>query len=254
MRLSDLFRSGKPDPADALAEAARAAEAGDQDRALSLWLPLAQAGNARAQAEIGLRFAEGLGVERDDAMALRWLTLAADGGDTAGLRGLAVLHLRGIGDAPPDRMQAEAICTRAAKLGDGPAQDLLSQLLLDSVFPDPAGARHWAEAAARQGIPAAMTRLGQFHNDATGTTRDPAAAAHWWRQAAELSEPDAQAMLGAALFLGSGVAANGEEALVWLLRARAGGSALAGNFLGPVCDTLPSEAIARAEAAAGMRR
>jgi hypothetical protein len=54
-----------------MAEAYDAAGRGDYPTALAIWGPLAQAGVARAQNNVGTCFAEGLGVERDSALALR---------------------------------------------------------------------------------------------------------------------------------------------------------------------------------------
>ena len=45
-----------------LARARRAVDNGDYDAALEVWGALGQAGNSRAQAEIGRCFVEGLGV------------------------------------------------------------------------------------------------------------------------------------------------------------------------------------------------
>jgi TPR repeat protein len=74
---------------DVSAEARAAFEAGDYTTALSLWEPLAHAGVARAQNNIGVCFSDGLGVERDPELAVRWLSLAAAGGDPLGQRNLA---------------------------------------------------------------------------------------------------------------------------------------------------------------------
>ena len=67
-------------------------------------------------------------------------------------------------------------------------------------------ARRWALAAAEQGIPAAMTRVGMIYHNAIGVERDPGVAAMWWEKAALRKDADAQAMLGAACLLGAGVA------------------------------------------------
>ena len=80
-----------------MAAAYEAAERGDYATALAIWEPLAQAGVARAQNNIGACFAEGLGVERDPALAVRWLTLAAEAGDPVGQRNLAALYFKGEG-------------------------------------------------------------------------------------------------------------------------------------------------------------
>lgn len=243
----DRFQRPRAVPVDdRLAQALAAAGRGDHRAALEIWGPLAQAGVARAQNNIGACFAEGLGVEPDAKLARHWLTLAAEGGDRVGQRNLAALLLRG---DPPDYIRAAALYGQAAAQGDAPAQDMLSWLLVEGKVPaaDLAQARHWAHAAAEQGIVAAMTRLAMLYHNALGGERDPAEAARWWRCAAVLGDADAQAMLGAAHTLGSGVAHDPVEALAWLLRARAGGSALAAPFLGPAKASLTPGEIAAAE-------
>ena len=79
----------EPDVAARMAEAYNAASRGDYPAALAIWGPLAQAGVARARNNVGACFAEGLGLERDPALAVRWLTLAAEAGDAVGRRNLA---------------------------------------------------------------------------------------------------------------------------------------------------------------------
>src|SRR5262245_19557186 len=82
-----------------MAQAYDAAGRGDYATALAIWEPLAQAGVARAQNNIGACFAEGLGVARYAALAERWLTLAAEAGDRVVQRNLAALYFKGEGIA-----------------------------------------------------------------------------------------------------------------------------------------------------------
>jgi hypothetical protein len=89
-----------------------------------------------------------------------------------------------------------------------------------------------------------------FHN-ALGVAREPGTAVDWWRRGAERGDADGQAMLGAAFHLGSGVKRDPVEAFVWLLRARKGGSPLAGQFFQAVRSALTPEHIAGAERRAG---
>jgi len=254
----DRLRGGRaPEPpssgvAEQLAAASAAARAGDHAAALAIWGPLARDGVARAQSNIGACFAEGLGVERDLALAVRWLTLAAEAGDPIGQRNLATLYFRGEGVARDDG-RAAALYRAAAEQGDAAAQDMLSWMLLeDGVLFDPAEGRLWAERAAGQGVATSMTRLGMLHHNAVGVARDPAEAARWWRMAAERGDADAQAMLGAACHLGSGVPKDPVQALAWLIRGQAGGSALAGRFLGPARAALDPAGLSEAEALASQ--
>ncbi len=96
---------------------------------------------------------------------------------------------------------------------------------------DPVEARDWALKAAEGGVAAAMTRLGMIYHNALGVPRDPSQAVHWWRKASVEGDPDGEAMLGAALHLGMGVERDPLAAYEHLLRAEAGGSALAAPFI-----------------------
>lgn len=248
----DRFRraAAPPVPAPDPMETAMAAfRAGAYAAALELWEPLARAGNARAQANIGACFAEGLGVPVDPPLALKWLTLAAEAGYAPGQRNLAALFLRGGRDVEPDSARAAELYRRAAEQGDALAQDMLSWMLLEGEVmpPDPEEARRWASAAAEAGVASSMTRLGMLHHHALGVERDAAEAARWWRKGAARGDADGQAMLGAAFHLGAGVQADPVEALAWLLRADAGGSALARPFLGSARAGLDASSVAEAE-------
>ncbi len=50
---------------------------GDYTTALEKWLPLAEAGNEKAQGRLGLLYFMGQGVPQDFGEALRWFRLAA---------------------------------------------------------------------------------------------------------------------------------------------------------------------------------
>jgi TPR repeat protein len=126
---------------------------------------------------------------------------------------------------------------------------MLSWMLLetDSAFFDPVEAHRWALAAAKQGIAAAMTRLGMIHHDALGVDRDAKTAAAWWTKAAARGDADGQAMLGAAHLLGAGVPRDRVLAAAWLIRARSGGSKLAERYLKAARNGLTADESADAE-------
>src|SRR5277367_2065798 len=134
----------QPVGGDLMVEARVAADAGDYTAALAVWEPLARAGHARAQNNIGACFSEGLGVERNPSLAIKWLTLSAEGGDAVGQRNLATAFLKGLG-VKVDGSRAAELFRAAAEQGDGPAQDKLSSMLLagDLITPDVEEARHW---------------------------------------------------------------------------------------------------------------
>lgn len=229
--LFDRGEAAEDDVAATMAAATAAVERGDHGAALDLWGPLAHAGIGRAQNNIGACFAEGLGVERDPALALRWLSLSAESGDPVGQRNLAALHFKGEGVAQSDT-EAMRLYRLAAEQDDAPAQDMLSWMLLEGGNPaDRAEALRWAQAAAEAGIATSMTRLGMMHHDALGVDRDAGTAAQWWQRGMAAGDPDSEAMLGAATLLGQGVPVDAERALALLLTAEGKGSQLAAPFI-----------------------
>src|SRR5262249_38557809 len=141
MGLLDRFVGrAEPPAAERMAAAYDAAGRGDYAAALDIWTPLAHAGVARAQSNIGACFSEGLGVERDARLAERWLSLAAEAGDPVGQRNLATLYFKGEGVAQ-DNARAATLYRAAAEQGDAQAQDMLSWMLLEGEGADPVDAR-----------------------------------------------------------------------------------------------------------------
>lgn len=66
--------------ANRLERGLEAYRAGDYPRAFDIWLPLAEAGNARAQFYIGGLYADGVGVPQDPVEAYLWFRRSDEGG------------------------------------------------------------------------------------------------------------------------------------------------------------------------------
>src|SRR5580698_94518 len=160
--LEALAKKAQPDDdatvADRMAEAYEASSRGDYARALEIWGPLAHAGVARAQNNVGACFTEGLGVERDPKLAVQWLSLAAAAGDAVGQRNCAALYFKGEG-VEQDFARAMELYRAAAEQDDGAAQDMVSWMLLEGevAAPDYVAARDFAELAASHGVAATPT-------------------------------------------------------------------------------------------------
>ena len=69
----------------------------DPARALAIWLPFAQQGQAEAQTQVGEMYERGIGTVADPATAASWYAKAAAQGDSRALINLASLHERGLG-------------------------------------------------------------------------------------------------------------------------------------------------------------
>ena len=57
-----------------------AAQSGDYATALREWTPLAEQGDANAQFKLGSMYQQGIGVPKDNKIAIKWLTLVVKQG------------------------------------------------------------------------------------------------------------------------------------------------------------------------------
>lgn len=104
----------------------------------------AEQGDTEAQYDLGLMYANGEGVARDDEQAVRWFRLAAEQGDADAQFNLSFMYLNGEG-VPQD--YEEAI--------------------------------RWFRAAAEQGLATAQFYLGFMYDSGRGVPRDEIQA-HMW--------------------------------------------------------------------------
>ena len=90
---------------------------GDYAKALRLWRPLAENGNARAQWGLGAMYNFGWGVTQDYAAAVSWYRKAADQGDAFAQSSLGFMYYEGRG-LPQDYLQAHMWLNLAASRFD----------------------------------------------------------------------------------------------------------------------------------------
>jgi uncharacterized protein len=159
----------------------------------------------------GASFAKGLGVRPWGEHRPEACGALAVAGDLVGQRNLAARYFTG-GAVEQGFARVAAVYRAAAAVGDGPAQDMPSAMLVEGkvMSPDYAKAPRWALAAAEQGIAAAITRLGMMFHNALGVPRDPAQAVHWWCRGAQRGA--AGGALASSLLPPAGVVAEIAEA------------------------------------------
>ena len=93
---------------------------------------LAEEGNAAGQVELGERYRDGLGVEVNDAEALKWMRLAADQGEVSGQIELGLMYSRGTG-TQRDFVRAHMWTSLAASQLSGTRREEAVQTL-DALF------------------------------------------------------------------------------------------------------------------------
>ena len=124
----------------------------DYATALREWQPVAKQGQAAAQYHLGLLYANGQGVQKDDAQARQWYEKAANQGHTLAQVNLGSLYDYGRGGLQDFRM-AVRWYLKAANQGNNLAQQKLGLLYEhgDGVQKDFAQAYMWYTLGAANG-------------------------------------------------------------------------------------------------------
>lgn len=153
--------------------APQASAATPEMTALEALRQTAQTGEARSQYDLGVRYATGRDVPKDDTQAARWFERAAVQGMASAQYNLGVMYDRGLG-----------------------------------LTEDPTLAFFWYQSAAEQGHARAQHNLATAFADGRGTNQDLAQAARWFELAAASGVPESQYYLGVMYERGMGVPQN----------------------------------------------
>lgn len=98
------------------------------EKAHRIWLGLAENGHAQAQFDLGIMFHNGLGLEKDEEMALYWFEKAASQNHADAENYLGAIHKTGRGVAQ-DIGKAQMYFKRAMEHGNEDARSNYSELL-----------------------------------------------------------------------------------------------------------------------------
>jgi TPR repeat protein len=162
--------------------------------AVAAFRKAADKGSTAAMVELGVMYANGTGVARDDAQARALLARAAEAGNPRGVANLAALSGNAGGETDPAR--ARALLARAAET-NAEAQYQLGLMLADGVGgpQDDVAARALFERAAAQNHAGALERMGAFAQSGRGGPADKSAAKAYYERAAALGNEEARAAL-----------------------------------------------------------
>jgi TPR repeat protein/S1-C subfamily serine protease/uncharacterized protein YecT (DUF1311 family) len=211
LKLSNASRTAAV-AAGAFKDGLNASKRGDYATAMRIWRSLADQGDAAAQHNLGLMYANGQGVPQNYAAAVNWFRKAADQGDAKAQSNLGYAYLNGQGVAQDD-----------------------------------AAAMSWYRKAADQGHVTAQYNLGLMYDNGRGATRDDAAAASWFRKAADQGYVDAEFNLGAMYAKGLGVPQDYISAHMWFNLAAVGGGKDAARDRDIVTASMTPAQIAEAQ-------
>jgi uncharacterized protein len=156
-------------------------------------------GSTAAMVELGILYAAGSGVAKDEAQARALFERAAAAGNPRGVTRLTALSGGGgAGAGPPaDPAQARAMLMKAAEQNSAEAQYQLGVMYAEGTGgpKDDVAARAMFEKAAAQGHAEALDWLGSFVLSGRGGPQDTKAAKGYYEQAAALGNEDAKAAL-----------------------------------------------------------
>ncbi len=189
----------------------------------------ARDGYARAQNSLGVCYANGDGVEKDEATAFTWYTLAAKGGYDLALLNLGDCYRDGRG-TQKDEEKAFACYLQAAENGYAQAQYVVGNCYFDATLADRdlPTAMKWYEKAALQGYPEALEKVNHVRADMTELyNRGVDAYAHenytdavkYYTVAAEFGHRGAQCNLGYCYQNGMGCEQNMRYAIHFYRKA-----------------------------------
>ena len=115
--LAFLMTLSSPVAAQDFDKGLAAYKAGDYSTAMTEWKPLAEAGDAFAQTNLGSMYKNGLGVSQDYKEAVKWYRLAASQDDATAQTNLADLYKNGLG-VPQDNAMVHMWYNIAAANGN----------------------------------------------------------------------------------------------------------------------------------------
>ena len=157
--------------------------------ALRAWMPIAEAGNAEAQNNVGYMYEEGMGVPQNYLLAMNWYRQAADSGLAEAQHNMGMLYHHGYGVAQ--------------NLGE---------------------AFRWFKMAADQELAEAEYMLGLAHENGEGTELNYGEAKRLFLSAARKNYAPAQMMYAFMLQAGEGGDPEPFSAYVWGKIAEKNGS------------------------------
>lgn len=221
----------------------------DYTTAFKEWKESAEQGQAEAQFDLGVLYAQGRGVRRDLTVAEQWYRKAAEQGNAEAEFALGQMYSRGWG-VPRDEADAIRWFQMAnSPETDGPATDWA---IIEGygVTQDEKQAVYWYEQAAQKGHAEAQFSLAHLYAAGRGVPHDEEQAVRWTRASAGRGYAPAQAALGARYARAQGMERDDKRAYFWLTIAYLHGEKSVEKLRGEEAAKLSPEDVASGDKAA----
>ena len=192
--------------------------------------------SSAARRNLGILYAEGKGVTRDDRLASVHLGLAAQDPQLPDTQAVVLMARRydsGAG-VTADRNKGAGLWEVAAEMGVPEAWSIIGAryALGDGRRKNEAMAVRWYTKAAEAGEVPSMLRLAELLDRGQGIKRDEDAATRWYDRAAAQRDPEGEYQIAIRLLNGKGGFARDEATgMMWLRRASGHGHSEAAREL-----------------------
>lgn len=190
-----------------------------------------------AQFEVGLCYAQGNGVAKDEKEALEWFTKASQLGNINAEYALGYAYMNGLG-TKQDYQQAIKHYNIAANNGNIQSQFFLALLYHDGegTKRNPNVAFNWMKKAADQGFIDAMNYVGIYYLTGDGTEKNSQKAYKYISDAANRNSDYASWILAKMYYNGDGVEKDSTLSIKWGTKAAELGNHEAEVFLGQLYE------------------
>lgn len=205
----------------------------DQNKSNEWMLKAAELGDATAELNVGIGYKIGLGdIPKDDLIAFKWLKSAADKGHPQAQYETGASYHYGVGVAR-DLTEARLWYIKAAEQNHPAAQNNLASIFGkgQGVPADPVLAKEWLEKAASSNHLDALFTLGLIHHQAMDVEQDYNKASGYFRRAFIEGKAEAASFLAEYHYLGLGVGKSPVNAMMWLMLGTEISSTVAGGQL-----------------------
>jgi uncharacterized protein len=210
----------------------------------SLLQERAASGDPESQCRMGILYARGKGVTRDEAVAADWFRKAAEQGfaEAQYILGVMYVHGRGVRENHAEafkwlNLAAAQGYRDAARERENLARKLsLGQVESPSTMGRPLSPFEQDQMKAKSGDVEAQYRVGAAFYNGSGVEKNLVHALEWLRKAAEANHVIAQTSLGWMYERGEGVEQDGKVAAQWYSKAARKGFAMAQFNLGTLYE------------------
>lgn len=172
-------------------------KSGYYQKALEIWMPLANDGNVEAQHMIGMIYVSDQSAMKDYSKAMIWFRKAAQHGYVSSQYMIGYMYEFGQ-NGRPDYSKALKWYLKAAENGDTYSQYKTGMLYFNGfmIKKDLSKAYKWLKKAAEKGEHHAQYKLGNMYADGVYVKQDKNEARIWFRKAADQGNLSAKKALG----------------------------------------------------------